>query len=257
MKTGEALQVYMRVHARAAAATGEQTGWLLTAATRQDDGTFQVSVTSDSHARRVPQGAGRRPAGHESGAPRRGSTAAAPTSCSAPSASGTGAVASAEASLYLVPAGDAGRPPPASANAIGTADLEVKTLAALSGDATALDDDCDGAPNMWDPEPAGATPPVLAGFPGSPVHVVVGGSAPFKIVSPEDGLTFKWTASDPSVTVASSMLGAMVTPSVPGLFHLTVTGTRGTGAAAVFELVGTSSPTRSRSPTRTRRRSSP
>ena len=49
MKDGEALQVYLRVHARAAAATGEQTGWMLAAATKTA-GKFKVTVTSDSHA---------------------------------------------------------------------------------------------------------------------------------------------------------------------------------------------------------------
>jgi hypothetical protein len=86
---------------------------------------------------------------------------------------------------------------------------------------------------MWDPEPTGAPPPVLAGFPPSPVHVAVGSAAPFKVSSPQDGVTFAWAASDPSVKVQADPTGAsaMVTPSVPGLFHVTATGTRA-GASA-------------------------
>ena len=99
-----------------------------------------------------------------------------------------GAVVSAEASLYLVPAGDADHAPPASANAIGTANLQATMLAPVSG-AAAADDDCDGAPNMWDPAAGGRhAPPIVVGFPGSPVHVVVGGSPSFKVFSPQDGV---------------------------------------------------------------------
>ena len=230
MKSGQALQVYTRVKARAAVAVGEQTGWLLASATKQDDGKLKVSVTSDSHTGpflKVP------------------STALAATDpellawmngsradfvFGALGDLSAGAVASAEASLYLVPAGAADVPPPASANAIGTGELDVATLAAVS-----TDDDCDGAPNMWDPEPAGTAPPVLVGFPGTPVHVAVGTTVPFKIASPQAGVTFAWAASDPSVKVTASMDGgsAMIAPSVPGLFHVTVTGTLA-GAASVF-----------------------
>jgi hypothetical protein len=230
MASGQALQVYIRVHARAALASGEQSGWLLAAATKQDDGTFEVSVTSDSHAGpflKLPT-AGLKATDPELLAWMNGSRA--DFVFGALGDLSTGAVAGAEASMYLVPGGDADRPPPASANAIGTADVETATLAAAG-----IDDDCDGAPNMWDPEPAGAAPPVLVGFPGSPVHVPAGTAAPFKISSPQDGVTFAWAASDPSVTVAADPMGvsAMVTPSVPGLFHVTATGTRG-GASAVF-----------------------
>ncbi|HVU51240.1 MAG TPA: MopE-related protein [Polyangia bacterium] len=222
MASGQALQVYTRVKARAALAAGEQSGWLLAAATKQDDGKLKVSVTSDSHAGpflKVPS-AELAATDPELLAWMNGSRAdfvfGALGDLSA------GAVASAEASLYLVPGGDADRPPPASANAIGTADLTVATLAAAG-----TDQDCDGAPDTWDPEPAGAAPPVLVGFPGSPVHVAVGAAAPFKISSPQPGVTFAWAASDPSVKVTAAMDGgsAMITPSVPGLFHVTATGT--------------------------------
>jgi hypothetical protein len=233
MKTGEALQVYTRVSARAAAATGEQAGWLLAAAVRQDDGSFKVSVTSDSHA------------GPFLAVPATGLQATDPELLAWMNGSradfvfgalgdlGAGAVASAETSFYVVPASDANQAPPASANAFGSEQAEVTMLAPLSGDA--LDDDCDGAPNKWDPQPAGAAPPVLVGFPPSPAHVAVGAAAPFKISSPQDGVSFTWAASDPSVMVASAMNGAVATatPSIPGLFHVTVTGTRA-GATATF-----------------------
>src|SRR5450432_4187190 len=49
MTTGQTLQVYTRVRARAAGATGEQMGWLLARALKRADGLFKVSVTSDSH----------------------------------------------------------------------------------------------------------------------------------------------------------------------------------------------------------------
>ena len=205
-------------------------GWLLASATKQDDGKLKVSVTSDSHTGpflKVPSTelAATDP---ELLAWMNGSRAdfvfGALGDLSA------GAVASAEASLYLVPAGGADVPPPASANAIGTGDLDVATLAAVS-----TDDDCDGAPNLWDPEPAGTAPPVLVGFPGTPVHVAVGTTVPFKIASPQAGVTFAWAASDPAVKVTASMDGgsAMIAPSVPGLFHVTATGTLA-GAASVF-----------------------
>jgi hypothetical protein len=231
MKEGEALQVYTRVSARAAVPAGEQTGWLLAAASKQGDGTFKVSVTSDGHASpflKVPA-AGLKATDPELLSWMNGSRAdfvfGALGDLSA------GAVASAEASLYLVPASDADHAPPASANAVGTADLEVATLAALADDVA--DGDCDGAPDAWDPAPAGATPPALVGYPGSPVHVAVGSAAPFKISSPQDGVTFTWAASDPSVTVLSAMGGAMVTPMIPGFFHLVATGTRA-GATATY-----------------------
>jgi hypothetical protein len=230
MTSGQALQVYTRVKARAAVAAGEQAGWLLAAATKQDDGTFVVSVTSDSHA------------GAFLTVPSKGLKASDPELLAWMNGSRAdfvfgalgdltaGAVASAEASLYLVPAGDADRPPPVSANAIGTADVDATTLAVAG-----LDDDCDGALNMWDPQPSGKAPPVLVGFPGSPVHVGVGSAAPFKVSSPQAGVTFAWAASDPSVKVVAATDGgsAMITPSVPGLFHVTATGTLA-GASAVY-----------------------
>jgi hypothetical protein len=236
MTSGQALQVYIRVHARAAVAAGEQTGWLLAAATKQDDGTFEVSVTNDSHAGpflKLPP-AGLKATDPELLAWMNGSRAdfvfGALGDLSA------GAVAGAEASMYLVPGGDADRPPPASANAVGTADVETATLAAAG-----IDDDCDGAPNPWDPAPAGAAPPVLVGFPGSPVHVPAGSAAPFKVSSPQDGVTFAWAATDPSVSVAADPTGlsAMVTPSMPGLFHVTATGTRGGGSSVyTWDMIG-------------------
>ncbi|HVR04069.1 MAG TPA: MopE-related protein [Polyangia bacterium] len=231
MTAGQALQVYTRVQARAAAATGEQSGWLLAAATRQDDGTFLVSVTSDSHA------------GAFLTLPAKGLAATDPellawmNGARADLVFGAlgdltgGAVANAEVSLYLVPAADASHAPPASANAFGTEDAAVTSLAAVS----VPDTDCDGAPDAWDPEPAGTPPPVLVGIPGSPVHVAVGAGAPFKISSPQDGVSFTWAASDPSVTVVTAMGGAvaMATPSLAGLFHLTATGTRA-GASSIY-----------------------
>jgi hypothetical protein len=232
MKGGEALQVYTRVRARAAAATGDQTGWSLAAATKQADGTFKVSVVSDAHAGsflKVPA-AGLEASDAELLAWLNGSRVDFVFGALGDLTGG--AAASAEASLYLVPASDATVPPPASANAIGVEDTKVTSLASLAGDNA--DDDCDGAPNGWDPEPAGAAPPVVVGFPSGPARVAVGSTASFKISSPEAGLTYKWAASDPSVTIASAMDGALgsATPSLPGLFRVTVTGTRGTGAAA-------------------------
>src|SRR6185295_10810032 len=50
LPAGQALQLHTRVSARAAATAGEQSRWLLAAATKRDDGRFQVSVTNDSHA---------------------------------------------------------------------------------------------------------------------------------------------------------------------------------------------------------------
>jgi hypothetical protein len=222
MTSGQALQVYTRVKARAAVAAGEQTGWLLASATKQDDGKLKVSITSDSHT------------GPFLTVPTTGLAATDPDLLAWLNGSradfvfgalgdlSAGAVASAEASLYLVPAGGADVPPPASANAIGTAELDVATLAAAG-----TDDDCDGAPNMWDPEPAGMAPPVLVGFPGSPVHVAVGAAPTFKVASPQPGVTFAWAASDPSVKVTPAMDGssATIAPSLPGLFHVTATGT--------------------------------
>jgi hypothetical protein len=234
MANGDALQIYTRVKARAATATGEQSGWLLAAATKQADGKLKVSITSDSHAGAFLKIPATTFAATDPELLKWMNGSRADFVFGALGDLSAGAAVSAEASLYLVPGGDADRPPPASANAIGTADVEVKALAAV-----ATDDDCDGAPNMWDPEPAGAAPPVLVGFPGSPVHVAVGSSAPFKVSSPQDGVTIAWAASDPSVTVTPAMgaaMGnnvAMVTPSVPGLFHVTATGTRA-GATALY-----------------------
>jgi hypothetical protein len=231
LPSGQALQVYTRVRARASAATGEQVGWSLAAATKKDDGTFKVSVTSDSHA------------GTFLSVPVDGLAATDPELLAwmngsrvdfvfgALGALGGGAVASAEASLYLVPGSDANRPPPASANAVGTDEVTVDTLAAVSD----FDDDCDGAPNAWDPEPQGAAPPVLVGFPGSPVHVTVGSPAAFKISSPQTGVTFMWSASDPALTPVSAMGGTVgtATPGTPGLYQVSVTGTLG-GASSRF-----------------------
>jgi Putative metal-binding motif len=231
LRAGQALQIYTRVRARGAAATGEQTGWLLAAATKQDDGKFKVSVTSDSHAGTflsVPAG-GLAATDPELLAWMNGSRA--DFVFGALGALGGGAIASAEASLYLVPGPDADRPPPASANAVGTDEVTVDTLAAVSD----YDDDCDGAPNAWDPAPSGTAPPVLVGLPGSPVHVAVGSPATFKISSPQAGVTFVWSASDASVTLASAMAGTVGTATfdVPGLTNVSVTGTLA-GASARF-----------------------
>jgi hypothetical protein len=178
MASGQALQVYIRVKAHAVAANGEQSGWLLASATKQDDGKLTVSVTSDSHAGAFLE------------VPTTALAATDPELLAWMNGSRAdfvfgalgdltaGAVASAEASLYLVPGADADVPPPASANAIGTADVEATALAAVGSD-----DDCDGAPNTWDPQPAGAAPPVLVGFPGTPVHLAVGAASPFKIAA--------------------------------------------------------------------------
>ena len=233
MTAGQALQIYTRLRARAVAATGEQTGWLLSAATKQGDGSFKVTVTSDSHAGAflaVPASS-LKAADPELLAWMNGSRA--DFVLGALGDLSAGAVVSAEASLYLVPGADADRTPPASANAIGTANLQATMLAPVSG--AAADDDCDGAPNMWDPAPAGAAPPIVVGFPGNPAHVAVGSSPSFKVFSPQDGVTFAWAASDPAVTLAPdpSGLSATVTPSVPGLFHVTATGTRA-GASSQY-----------------------
>src|SRR5207248_743344 len=50
LPSGQALQVYTRVKARALAGTGDQSGWLLASATRQDDGKLKLAVANDSHA---------------------------------------------------------------------------------------------------------------------------------------------------------------------------------------------------------------
>ncbi|MDB4982957.1 MAG: Tryptophan synthase alpha chain [Myxococcales bacterium] len=223
---GQALQVYTRVSARALSGTGAQAGWLLASASRLDDGKLKVSVSSDSHAGpllAVP--AGGLPAGDPELLAWLNGSRAGFVFGALGDLSG-GAAVSGEISLYVVPAGDADRAPPASANALATDEVELKELVAA---ATGSDDDCDGAPNAWDPEPQGAAPPVLVGQPGSPVHVAVGATTPFKISSPDDGVTFKWSASDSSVTLVSGMGGAFATasPSTPGLFTVTVTGTRG------------------------------
>jgi hypothetical protein len=236
MKAGEALQVYTRVRARAAAATGEQTGWSLAAATKQADGTFKVTVASDTHAGaflKLPA-AGLAATDAELLAWLNGSRVDFVFGALGDLAGG--AVASAEASLYLVPGSDAAQPPPASANAIGVEDATVVALAPLGARDDGADDDCDGAPNGWDPEPAGAAPPVLVGFPNGPARVAVGSAATLKISSPEAGLTYKWAASDPSVKLDAEQ--GTATPSLPGLFRVTVTGTRGAGATAATSVFG-------------------
>jgi hypothetical protein len=226
LAAGQALQVYTRVTARALSGTGDQAGWLLSSATRQDDGKLKLSVSNDSHAGAflaVPAG------GVGLGDPDllawlNGSRASFVFGALGDLSGGVGV--SGEISLYVVPAVDADRPPPASANALASDEVELENLAAA---AAGSDDDCDGAPNAWDPEPQGATPPVLVGAPGSPVHVAVGAATPFKISSPQAGVVFAWSASDPSVTLVSGMGGAFATasPSTPGLFTVTVTGTLG------------------------------
>ncbi len=220
---GQALQVYTRVKARALSGTGAQTGWLLASATALGDGKLKVSVSSDSQGALLAVPPGGLPAGDPEllawlNGSRAGFVFGALGVLSA------GAAVSGEISLYVVPASDADRAPPASANALATDEVELKDLVAA---ATGSDDDCDGAPNAWDPEPQGAAPPVLVGLPGSPVHVAVGAATPFKISSPQDGVMFTWSASDSSVTIVSGMGGAFATasPSTPGLFTVTVTGT--------------------------------
>jgi hypothetical protein len=231
LPAGQALQVYLRVRARSLSGTGAQAGWALASATKGADGKLTVAVTADSHA------------GPFLALPAGGLAADDPELLAWMNGSrvdflfgalgdlAAGAAAAAEVSLYVVPAGDASRPPPASANALATDELEVAALAATDG----VDDDCDGAPNAWDPEPAGVAPPVLVGVPASPVHVGVGASTGFKISSPQDGVTFAWSASDPSVTILSAMGGAVgtATPSVPGFFKVSVKGTKG-GASSQF-----------------------
>jgi hypothetical protein len=230
MKDGEALQVYLKVRARAAAAKGEQTGWVLASATKGGDGKFKVAVTNDSHAGaflKIPAGS---------------------LAADDPELLGWlngsrvdfvfgalgdltgGAAASVEASMYLVPGADANKAPPASANAIATDEVEVKELAHAT-----LDDDCDGAPNTYDGQPDGPPPPVLVGLPPSPTHVAVGKPAFFKISSPDAGVTFKWSAGDASVTLVSGADGAAATATIdkPGLHHVTVTGTLGE-ASSIF-----------------------
>jgi hypothetical protein len=225
MAEGDALQVYTRVHAKTPSA--EQTGWSLAAATKVAGGKFKVSVTNDSHA------------GAFLAVPADALTSDDPELLAwmngsrvnylfgALGALGMGASADAEVSLYLVPGADATTPPPASANALGTDAVDATMLQPVAG--AGADDDCDGAPNTFDPEPNGAAPPVLVGMPPSPVHVAVGSPAKFQISSPQDGVTFAWSASDPSVTVASLMNNAIgtATPEKAGLFRMTVTGTKG------------------------------
>jgi hypothetical protein len=138
----------------------------------------------------------------------------------------SGAIADADVSLYAVLASDADHLPPQSANAFGTEQVTQAMLMPM----TDVDDDCDGAPNQWDPAPQGAPPPLLTGLPPGPVHIAVGSPATFKVAANQTGVTFTWAASDPSVAVTSAMGGAVAaaTPGQPGLFHIDVVGSNGT-----------------------------
>jgi len=239
MSVGQALQVLIRVSARAQAATGNQSGWVLGAAIRQADGRFKVSVNSDGHT------------GPFLSTP--SSTLAATDPELLAWLNGTrvdfvfgglghleaGAVANAEVSLYLVPAADASRPPPSSANALATAEISGPALAATEG----YDNDCDGAPNAWDPEPSGMAPPMLVGFPDGPVHLVVGSPTILKVgVAPTSAIdaSFAWTTSDPSVVMTASADGltATVTPGLTGAFQVWATGTaNGTSAVRAWDVL--------------------
>ncbi|HVZ73411.1 MAG TPA: MopE-related protein [Polyangia bacterium] len=220
---GQALQIFTRVGARSLAGTGAQSGWSLAAATKQKDGTLVVSAATDSHANgflAVPT-AGLGASDPELLAWMNGTRADFVFSSLD---GGAGVAVTGEVSLYIAAGADATRPPPASANAFATDEVDFETLAATTGD-----DDCDGALDAWDADPRGAAPPVLVASPGSPAHVVVGAASTFEVSSPQPGVTFAWTVSDPSVTLAPDAAGgsAKATPSVPGLFTLTVTGTVG------------------------------
>ncbi len=235
LSVGQALQVLIRISARADAATGEQVGWVLGAATKQVDGKLKVSVTSDVH----PGGFLTTPTALASTDPALESwlngSRADFIFRSIGSTTG-GAIAKAEVSLYVVPSVDADRPPPASANAFGTEEIVEAAPAALPG----YDDDCDGAPNAWDPEPNGTAPPVVLGPPPGPRRVTVGNPVPFKVSSPQMETTFAWGASDPSIGLSSAMGGsvAIATPSAPGVFQVWVTATAG-GASTrlIWDLV--------------------
>ena len=153
----------------------------------QDDGTFAVTVTSDSHA------------GAFLNVPAATLAATDPELLAWLNGSrvdlvfgalgdlSAGASASADVSLYLVPAADATRPPPASANAVASEDHDGRDARGARGRRRRRR--LRRRAQRRDPQPAGAAPPVLVGAPGTPVHVAVGAPAIFKISSPQDGVT--------------------------------------------------------------------
>ncbi len=239
---GQALQVLIRVTARSQSGGDQQSGWVLGSATRLPDGRVKVSVTTGGHVGpflAIPPGLADTDPDLEAWL--NGSRVDFVFSALGQVAGG--AIATAEASLYVLPAVDADRPPPASANAIGHEEVIELSPATMPD----YDDDCDGAPNQWDPQPNGNPPPAVVGLPGGPIHVAVGGSVGLKAYAPGAGVMFTWGSSDPSVSVGGVVGGATasgagttatVTPSLPGQFQIWVTGTAGAASARfVWDIV--------------------
>ncbi|HEY2900399.1 MAG TPA: MopE-related protein, partial [Polyangia bacterium] len=228
LATGEALQVYTRVRAQAVAATGEQTAWVLASATRLPDGKLKVNVTTDSNGNSFLTTPPELDASDSEVAAWL-SGGRVDLIFGGLGALDSGATADAEVSFYDVLGTDADHAPPQSANPFGSDTVTQAMLMPMKD----VDDDCDGAPNQWDPTPQGTPPPLLTGLPPSPVHTVVGSPAGFKVAANQNGVTFTWTASDPSVAVTTAMGGvvATATPSQPGLFHIDVVGSNGTSSS--------------------------
>jgi hypothetical protein len=225
MAEGEALQLFTEVTAGDAALTSVRTGWTLASATRLPGGKFRVNLTTNAHGSSFlatpPELAASDP---ELAAWMNGSR-----THSLFGGLGTlagGAHARAEASLYLVPGSDADQPPPRAANSFGGDEVVVPALVSLDS----YDDDCDQAPNAWDPLPQGTPPPLLGGTPPSPVRVAVGNPARLSVSSTQPGLTLSWSGSHPSLglTVAPDAASVSATPSLVGLFR--VEAFAGTGA---------------------------
>ncbi|HVR61250.1 MAG TPA: MopE-related protein, partial [Polyangia bacterium] len=224
---GQALQVYTRVRAQAAAATGESIAWVLASATRLADGKLKISITTDSHGGAFLTTPPELDGG-DSEVPAWLSGGRVDLIFSGLGSLGGGATADADVSFYVVPAGDADHPPPAAANAFAAEEVTQPSLMPMAG----FDDDCDGAPNQWDPTPQGTPPPQLTGTPQGPIHVAVGSAAAFTASAGAAGTTFTWTASDPSVAIATTMAGAAATATPGKAGHFTVDAVGSNGASS-------------------------
>ncbi len=223
MKSGQALKSFITANAHSGAGGAGQSGFILSSATKGQDGKFSLRVTTDSH---------------------QSAFVSVPASLAADdpdltawlngsrvhfvfpglASSDKGASARVEVSLYLVADADADRVPTEVANALGAEDLAADKLAAID-----FDDDCDEAPNAFDPTPNGDPPPDLTAKPDGAVRVAIGRTATLAVTSNVAAARLIWSTSDPAMALSEAADGHSVTirPAVTGTFRVTVVATAG------------------------------
>ncbi len=227
MTPGQAIQVFTQGTGRAEATGTSGTGYLLASATKMDDGKFRVHVSASAHGGAFIT----TPSGLAANDPELTAWLGGARTHFIFGALGSlanGASARLVASLYLVAAPDADLPPAEAVNTLGSEETSSPTLSAID-----FDDDCDQAPNAFDPTPVGDVPPTLTGLPAGDVQLALGQSRKLSVVSSVATAKLVWSSSNPALGLVAAADGgsATITAKVAGTFHVSAVATAGDAEA--------------------------